>query len=146
MTDFATTIDIHAPADAVWTVVSRPDRFPDWPSGVLRVEGAGDGAEVGQRIRIESAANPGRSFPVAVAEVEAPHRLVLRGGMPLGLFVGTRTYQLDRLDDARTRFTMREDYTGPLARLVTRSIPDLQPSFDTFAVGLKELVEQEHVR
>lgn len=141
MTDFRTAIDIHAPPESVWSVVSRPDQFPDWSSGVLRVDGAGEGASVGQKIRIESVANPGKSFPVTVVEVDPPHRMVLRGGMPLGLFTGTRTYQLEPLDDARTRFTMNEDYTGPLAGLVTRSIPDLQPSFDTFAAGLKDLVE-----
>lgn len=32
---------------------------------------------------------------------------------------------------------MREEYTGPLAPLIWRSIPDLQPSFDQYVNGLK---------
>jgi hypothetical protein len=37
---------------------------------------------------------------------------------------------------------MREQYSGPLAGLVTRSIPDLQPAFDEFAQALKHRAEQ----
>jgi hypothetical protein len=60
--------------------------------------------------------------------------------MPLGLFKGVRTYRVLPEGD-RTRFTMREEYTGPLLPLIWRSMPDLQPSFDKFARGLKARVE-----
>jgi hypothetical protein len=36
---------------------------------------------------------------------------------------------------------MREDYTGPLAGMIAKSIPDLSPSFERFATGLKHRVE-----
>jgi hypothetical protein len=36
---------------------------------------------------------------------------------------------------------MREDYTGPLAGLVVKAIPDLSSSFTRFADGLKRRVE-----
>jgi hypothetical protein len=36
---------------------------------------------------------------------------------------------------------MREEYTGPLVRLIWRSMPDLGPSFRQFADGLKQRVE-----
>lgn len=61
--------------------------------------------------------------------------------MPLGLFKGVRTYRLSPEGDGSTRFEMRETYSGPLAGMITRSIPDLQPSFDQFARGLKAKVE-----
>jgi hypothetical protein len=60
--------------------------------------------------------------------------------MPLGLFKGVRTYRVV-LEGDRTRFTMREEYTGPLLPLIWRSMPDVQPSFDKFARGLKARVE-----
>ena len=37
---------------------------------------------------------------------------------------------------------MREDYTGWLAPLITKTIPDLQPAFDEFAACLKARVER----
>ena len=36
---------------------------------------------------------------------------------------------------------MREQFSGPLLPLISRSMPDLQPSFDQFARGLKTRVE-----
>lgn len=36
---------------------------------------------------------------------------------------------------------MREEYTGPLAPMIFRSIPDLNPSFQQFAAGLKQKAE-----
>jgi hypothetical protein len=38
---------------------------------------------------------------------------------------------------------MREEYTGLLAPMIFRSIPDLGPSFTRFANGLKARVEAE---
>jgi hypothetical protein len=54
-----------------------------------------------------------------------------------------RTYAIVPEDGGRTRFTMREEYTGPLLPLVWRTIPDLQPSFDKFAAGLKARAERQ---
>jgi hypothetical protein len=41
---------------------------------------------------------------------------------------------------------MEETYRGPLAPLITRSIPDLQPAFDTFAADLKRRAEAQQAR
>jgi hypothetical protein len=38
---------------------------------------------------------------------------------------------------------MREEYTGSMAPLIVRSIPDLQPAFDEFAGDLKRAAEAE---
>ncbi len=135
------SIEIDAPREDVWAVVSRPDQFATWPSSVLTVTGADGGARVGQKIKLESEANPGKKFGLNVKVVDAPSRLVFSSGMPFGLFTGTRTYAIDDLGGGRSRFTMREDYTGPMAGMISKSIPDLQPSFDKFASGLKAKVE-----
>jgi len=37
---------------------------------------------------------------------------------------------------------MREVYSGPMLGLIWRSMPDLGPSFDKFAAGLKERAER----
>ncbi len=103
---------------------------------VERVEGR---LAEGEKIKVYSEANPGRAFPVKVAELTSG-QMTWSGGMPLGLFKGVRTYRVVPEGD-RTRFTMREEYTGPLLPLIWRSMPDLQPSFDKFARGLKARVE-----
>jgi hypothetical protein len=67
--------------------------------------------------------------------------MVWSGGMPLGLFKGVRTFTLSPQANNATKFTMREEYTGPMLGLVWRSMPDLGPSFEKFATGLKAKAE-----
>ena len=64
-----------------------------------------------------------------------------RGGLPGGLAVIERTYSLDAQDDGSTVVTVREDHTGPLAAVLGRSTPDLNPSFRQFCAGLKAVAE-----
>lgn len=137
MVTFESSAEIAAPPAAVWAVLVDTARWPTWDSGVLEVTGS---VALGAKVAVQVAANPGRAFPVKVVELTAPTAMTWRGGMPLGLFTGTRTYRLTG-SGSGCSFVMREEYTGPLAGLVTRSIPDLQPSFDQFAAGLKAQVE-----
>jgi hypothetical protein len=52
-----------------------------------------------------------------------------------------RTLTLAPCSDGSTRFTMGEEYTGPLLPLIWRSMPDLGPSFRQLADGLKQRAE-----
>jgi hypothetical protein len=89
-----------------------------------------------------SEANPERAFPVKVTSFDPPAGMTWTGGMPLGLFKGVRTFALQP-ENGATRFTMREEYTGPLLPLIWRSMPDLGPSFEQFAHGLKSRAERD---
>jgi hypothetical protein len=129
---------IDAPASAVWDVLVDGAQWTDWDSAVVKVDGT---IAPGETVTVYPEVNPKRGFPVRVAEFVPGERMVWRGGMPLGLFTGTRTYALAEQPDGRVRFDMREDYTGPLAGLIVKSIPDLGPSFTRFAEGLKRRVE-----
>jgi len=64
-----------------------------------------------------------------------------RGGLRFGLAVIERTYHLEKQDDGSTVLTVREDHTGPLAGLLGRSTPDLNPSFRQFCDGIKAVAE-----
>jgi uncharacterized protein YndB with AHSA1/START domain len=135
---FEATSHIAATPVEVWPVLTDVAAWPDWDSGVADVEGA---FALGAKLTIKVAANPGRAFPVIVRQLDEPSRMVFRGGMPLGLFVGERTYTLTP-EEGGSRFTMREEYSGPLTGLIAKSIPDLSPSFQQFADGLAHQVEQ----
>jgi len=139
MKAYEATATIAAGADAVWAILTDAPAYGDWDSGVQRVEGR---IAPGERIKVVSEANPGRAFPVKVTEFQPGRAMTWAGGMPLGLFRGVRTFALTPEDGGGTRFTMREEYTGPLLPLVWRSMPDLGPSFRRFADGLKARAEQ----
>ncbi len=129
---------ISSSPEAIWDVLVDGPHWTDWDSAVVRVDGR---IALGEKVTVYPEVNPDRGFPVRVVEFTPAERMVWRGGMPLGLFSGTRTYTLTGQADGRVRFDLREEYTGPLAGLIGRSIPDLAPSFTRFADGLKHRVE-----
>jgi uncharacterized protein YndB with AHSA1/START domain len=128
---------IAASPDAVWAELTNGAGWPSWDSGVEGVEGR---IAPGETITIRSKVAPGRAFPVKVKTFQPGKCLELSGGMPLGLFKGVRTYTLTP-SVRGTDFRMREEYSGPLVGMMWRSMPDLQPSFDRFATGLKQRLE-----
>ena len=139
MKSFFSTILIDAPASRVWGILTDLASWPTWNTTVDNVDGS---AALGNTITVYAKASPGRAFPLKVSEFTPPNRMVWRGGMPLGLFIGTRTYVLAQQRDGKLKFEMTEEFRGLMAPLITRSIPDLQPAFDEFAKCLKIAAER----
>jgi hypothetical protein len=108
---YEVTADIRAPAETIWEIITDAGRYPDWDSGVERIEGD---IAPGEKIKVFSEMNPGRGFPIKVTEFEPAQRMTWTGGMPLGLFKGIRTFRLTPGPDSTTRFEMRESFSGPL--------------------------------
>jgi hypothetical protein len=137
MKHYEATSLIEASPGAIWGILTDAPNYPNWDSGVVRVEGR---IAPGEKIKVVSSANPKRAFPVKVVEFEPGRSMRWVGGMPLGLFKGERSYTLTP-EGSATRFRMREEYTGPLLGMIWKSMPDLGPSFEQFAAGLKQRAE-----
>jgi len=135
---FEATSLIEANPDVIWTILTDAPNLSRWDSGVERVEGR---IAPGETIKVFSKVSPGRAFPVKVTDFTPPRTMRWSSGMPLGLFKGERTFTLTQQSSASTRFTMREEYTGLMLPLIWGSIPDLGPSFQQFATGLKAKAE-----
>lgn len=125
--------EIAASPDVVWSVLTDTVRLQSGGFGIVKIEGA---MIPGGRIKVFSELDPKRAFPVTVAKMEAPGLMVWEGGMPFGLFRGVRTFKLTATVTG-TSFEMEEVFSGPLAGLMRKAMPDLQPIFDKFADGLK---------
>jgi hypothetical protein len=134
----ATSMIEAAPA-TIWAILTDSPSYSEWDSGVLRIDGR---IAPGERLKLVSEANPKRTFSLKVTEFRPGERMTWEGGMPLGLFRGVRTFTLSPQGNNTTRFIVREQYTGPLLPMIWRSMPDLGPSFQKFATGLKWRAEQ----
>jgi hypothetical protein len=119
----------------VWEVLAAAAKWPSWDSGVLEVSGD---PVVGKKFSIRAAVDPKRTFALKVTALEPAKQLAVASGN--FIFKGVRTYTLEP-NNGGTRFTMREEYSGAFVEQIWKSIPDLQPSFDRFASGLKKKVE-----
>ncbi len=129
---------IDANPGKVFALLADAKSYSSWNPAVLSLDGT---IAVGEKNRLVSVVNPKRTFTLNVTEVESPHRMVWADGMPLGLFKGVRTYTLTASGSDRTEFTMTEVFSGPLAPLITKAIPDMTDSFEMFAEGLKAAAE-----
>ncbi len=131
---------IAASPEIVWGLLTDAESYRDWNDAVVSIEGP---IVEGGTIRLVSIADPKRTFSLTVAEMAPPHAMVWADGMPLGLFRGRRTYRLTPTPDGGTEFSMVEEFSGPLAGLITRFIPDLTESFERFADGLRRGAETQ---
>jgi len=138
MKAFAAKIHIRATPERIWALLTDASGYTRWNNTVAKVDGK---IARGERIAVHPKINPGRVFPVTVVEFEPSRRMVWTGGKPLGLFHGERTFLLTPASNGDVEFSMREEYSGLMAPLIGRSIPDLQPAFDEFASYLKRAAE-----
>jgi hypothetical protein len=129
---------IQASSERVWALLTEPAAYPGWNPAVVSLQGS---IANGETIKLLSSVNPKRTFSLKVSEVQPQRGMVWSDGMPLGLFRGVRTFSLRGTGEHETEFSMQEIYSGPLAPLITRAIPDLSESFAQFADGLKAAAE-----
>jgi len=121
----------------VWDLLTNAPGYRSWNPSVVSIDGL---IEAGSAIKLVSAVNPGRTFALKVTTMDPPNRMVWSGGMPLNLFIGTRTFVIEPAAGG-CRFSMSEVYTGALSGLIFKSIPDLTDSFNQFASALKAAAE-----
>jgi hypothetical protein len=110
---------IEASPERIWSILLDGSAYTDWDSGVVKLDGQ---IAPGARVKVTSEANPRRGFAVRVTDIVPNESMRWSGGIPLGLFTGVRTFTL-----------------SPAS---SKSMPDLQPSFDKFASGLKARAER----
>ena len=106
--------------------------------GVSKVEGT---IAHGSRIAVHRAALPGRVLHVRVTELVENLQMAWTSGRASALFRSVRTFTLKQTAGGGTEVVVEEDFRGPLTRVMRRSVPDLQPLFEQFIVGLKAQVE-----
>lgn len=138
MKEFSAATTIAATPEKIWGILIDAPRYPEWEPTVDHIEGT---IALGNQITAYTKLSPGRAFPVQVATFEPGRKMVWRGGMPLGLFKGERTFTLTPQDNGATEVQVREVFSGPLLPLIGRTLPDLNAAFAQFVAGLKQRAE-----
>lgn len=128
---------IAAPAERVWAILTNAPALAGNGLGITAIEGE---IAPGARLKLWTEAAPKRAFALQVTGFDPPREMVWTGGMPLGLFRGVRRFTLTPTAEG-CEFHMREDFSGLMAPLICRAMPDLAPGFRQFADGLARLAE-----
>jgi hypothetical protein len=113
-------IEIRAPLDVVWGVLTDFDAYPAWNPHVRRVIGK---PHVGRRITIHTRPPGGRTVVMrpVVLDWKPPRELRWRATfLSRRLFSGEHGFRLDELAPGRVRFTQDETFSGLLVPLYGR--------------------------
>jgi hypothetical protein len=139
MTDIHTSIDVDAPPETVWAVLTDTAAYPEWNPHLVRAEGE---LAAGERLPL-TVQQSGRenTLTVRVTEYDEPRRLEWVGRVVAPfLFEGTHAFELEPLDGGeRTRLHNTEASRGLLVPFVVRS--DARDAYEAMNAALKRRVE-----
>ena len=120
MSDIHTKIDIDAPADTVWSVLTDFRAYPEW-NPYTRIEGE---AEVGERLRVSPGPEAGRAptFRPRVLVADGRELQWLGHLLAPGIFDGEHVFVVEELSEGRSKLTQSEEFSGVLVRPIMRFI------------------------
>jgi hypothetical protein len=142
MDEIVTEIEIDASPEAVWSVVTDFETYPEW-NPVLAIDG--DLTE-GERLEVTTGYENTRpmTFRPTVLVVDEPTEFRWQGRLFVpGLYDGEHRFVLTPLDDGnRTRLTHAETFRGALVGFINRRIgDDVEAGFNQMNEALKQQVE-----
>jgi hypothetical protein len=124
-------IEIEAPAERVWQVLTDFAAYPEWNPFIRRVNGR---PELEERlvVRMQPSGMRGMTFRPTVTKAEPGRELRWLGHLFVsGIFDGEHIFEIEVLDRVRILFIQREVFKGLLVPLLARSLDrDTQRGFE----------------
>jgi hypothetical protein len=140
-TEIRHEVEIDAPPEEIWAVLTDTGAYADWNSFVRRLDGE---LAVGARLDVEIAPPGGRAmtFRPTVVAVEPERELRWLGHLLVrGLFDGEHRFELEPLPGGRTRFVQSERFSGLLVRPLRGTLDKTQRGFAQMNEALKQRSE-----
>lgn len=138
-----TEIEIEAPPEVVWDILTDLAGYEDWNPFVVSSAGT---AEVGERLtnRLDPPDGKAMTFRPKVTVVEPGRSFEWLGRLGVaGVFDGRHRFDLEA-STTGTRFVQSEALSGLLVRPLRRSLDDRTVrGFEAMNVALKERAESE---
>jgi hypothetical protein len=142
MREIRDEIEIDAPPERVWEVLTDFDSYPEWNPFVTRISGR---VERGARldVRIVPPGTKGMGFNPRVIAAEPRRELAWLGRfLAPGIFDGEHHLELEELGGRRTRFVQREMFKGLLTRVMGGTLDNTLEGFRQMNKALKQRVER----
>ena len=142
MKELYAEIEIGAPVDQVWKILTDFAQFPTWNPFVTQADGeTREGARL--RVRIEPPGGRAMTFTPTVIRAAPEEELRWLGRLLLpGIFDGEHSFRLSPTAGGGTRFVQREQFSGLLVLLLWNSIStNTKRGFEAMNAALKERAE-----
>ena len=135
-------IEIRAPLETVWRVLTDFAAYPEWNPHIRQIRGR---PAVGSRLTIHSRPPGGRTVVLhpEVVAWDPPTQFRWRGTfISSRLFTGEHGFRLEQLDDSRVRFHQDETISGLLVPFYARlRLPRTRTGFAQVNEALRERAE-----
>ena len=142
MRELRRQIEIDAPPERVWAVVSDFAAYPEWNPFIRRIGGE---PREGTRLEVRISPPGGRAmtFKPTLRAVEANRELRWLGRLLApGIFDGEHSLRIEPLDGGRSRFVQSERFSGVLVALVKGTLAKTEAGFEQMNAALKTRVEK----
>lgn len=145
MKELYTEIEIDAPAERVWRLLTDFDNMPGWNPSMDEIKGE---PVPGARLEVRFGSPNGKGgmrFKPKVLNVEPNRELRWLGhlGVP-GLFDGEHIFAIEPMPGDRVRFAQREVFTGLLVPLLAKILDNgTCDAFNAMNRAPKERAEQQ---
>jgi hypothetical protein len=142
MRELRREIEIDAPPERVWAVVTDFAAYRDWNPFIRRISGElREGARL--EVRIEPPGARATTFKPTVRAVQPNRELRWLGRLLLpGAFDGEHSLRIEPLEEGRSRFVQSERFTGVLVPLVGGMLAKTEAGFEQMNAALKTRAEQ----
>jgi len=135
-------IEIDAPPERVWAVVTDFAAYPEWNPFIRQISGE---QRVGARleVRIEPPGARATTFKPTVRAVEANRELRWLGRLLVpGIVDGEHSLRIEPLQGGRSRFVQSERFSGILVGLLKGTLAKTETGFEQMNAELKSRAEQ----
>lgn len=142
MYEIHTSIDINAPLQRVWQILSNTQDYPQWNPFIREVSGT---LAVGQQlvVNIHPPGSNSMRFKPTVLVLKQQQELRWLGKLLFsGIFDGEHYFKLQALNDQQTRLLHGESFKGLLVPLLKKSLEkDTTSGFAAMNAALKARAE-----
>jgi len=136
-------IQINAPPERVWDILTDFARFPEWNPFMRKASGT---IKAGERLTVvlQPSGSGATTFKPTVLKVEPNRELRWLGRLWIpGLFDGQHIFELQPTGPSSTRFVQREEFGGILLPLLAgRLRNETARGFDEMNQALKRRAEE----
>lgn len=135
-----TSIDIDAPREVVWSILSDNTNYPEWNPYHIRVEGI---LQIGEKLDVEIHKPNGKIVNIHpyVMRLEPLQEITWGGGIK-GIFYGEHVFLLSVLGDNRTRLVHKERFSG--IAIPYTSLETIEEGYELMNLALKEKAEGQN--
>jgi hypothetical protein len=140
---FDTFIDIEASPERIWEILTDFSSYPDWNPFVRKIEGEGsEGSKL--KVILQPPGMKPQTFTPKVVKWRPPGQFSWHGRLIMpGLFDGIHEFEIEPLEEGKTRFHQRERFKGFLVSAVLSKVGTATlAGFEAMNEALKQRVEQ----